>query len=476
MTATLVSRWCLGAAAVLAVASTATPSAAQTPYRVTHSTDTYTRFPGGTSHVPVAYGPFTNWDEGSAAISLPFSFDWYGVDYTTVYVYTNGFISFSPPPSGALSLLTPPRNVPSTTNQIHNFIGVVWTDLIAGTNPSIRSRVSGLAGSRVVAIQVEGLVAGNNPNSGVSFQVFLSESNNQVDIVYGPNFGLSSITAGIENSTGTDGQNLMASSPSCGMTCTCTPRFCTSSNFPPNKRITVRPPDTAELNAGVDAPNGALPGASFQLEVVPRNVGLTAAGAFRYEVRLATSATSTAGSTLLRTVDVPSLAALTSRTDALTLTVPPATPVGTFYIAVVVDSTRVNPGGRRVEQRDVRRALRDRARPAGRVDRARGNRAFRDASRAGRPAVGGSSGVRGGRDVVLSVHDAVSRTDEHSVGHADVYVARWLCTVAVGPLHRARDDAASARRRTTSSRKSTSRTLSTKRTKRTTSPSRSAPS
>lgn len=326
------------AAIALAMVSLA-PSAAdaQTPYRVQHSTTMYTSFSGGTAHVPVAYSAFTNWDEGAAAISLPFAFDWFGRDYTTVYVYTNGFLSFSPPPQG-VSLLTAPSMVPAPNNPINNYIGVLWGDLDAGASPSIRSRVTGMSGARVVEIQVEGLVASNNTaNSAASFQVWLREGTNQVDINYGPNFGLSSLAAVIENDDGTDGANLMALSPTCDMTCACGPRLCASANFQPGKRITIRPPDAAELNATITTPNGAFPGATFEVEVALRNVGLAAAGAFRYEVLLTPSNTSTAGSTQLTSVNVPSLGPTTALTSTLALTLPAMTPVGTFFVAVVVD-------------------------------------------------------------------------------------------------------------------------------------------
>ena len=328
--------WVCGA--VFLVMGAAPPSvSAQTPYGVTHGTGTYTSLTGGTTHVPVAYGPFTNWDEGAAPIALPFDFYFYGVNYRTVYVYTNGFLSFAAPPSGG-ALLTPPSIVPSRGSPIDNFIGVLWGDLIGGPSPSIRSQVTGAVGARVVTIQVEGLLASNNANSDVNFQVSLQEGTNQIEVLYGRNFGLSSLTAAIENASGTDGANLMASSATCGAGCMCGPRQCVSTNFLPGKRITVAAPSLSELNASITAPNGAFPGTSFTAQVDLRNVGLQAAPAFRYELRLAPSNTSTAGSTLLRTVDVASLAASTTQPGSVSLTVPAGTPVGQFFVAIVVDS------------------------------------------------------------------------------------------------------------------------------------------
>ncbi|MEM7674924.1 MAG: CARDB domain-containing protein [Myxococcota bacterium] len=314
------------------------PAAAQTPYTVTHTTDTYSRFLTGTEHLPAAYGPFDRWDEGAAAISLPFDFVWFGTPYPTVYVYTNGFLSFSPPPGPGL--LGPPAVVPRLEHPIHNYIGVLWGDLAGGPNPSIRSRVTGMPGERTVAIQVEGLVSSNNPSSEANFQVFLSEGSQQVDIRYGRNFGLSNLTAGIENATGSDGVNLMLPSPTCGAACACAPRTCLSTNFLPDKRITIRPPDRPELTANIQTPPGGRAGTSFLAQFSLRNLGLQAAGPFRSEVRWTMSETSTAASTLLQAIDLPGLAASTSTTIDAVLTVPPTAPLGTYFIAVVVDRDR----------------------------------------------------------------------------------------------------------------------------------------
>lgn len=47
---------------------------AQVPYVVMHRAGIYTPFDDGLVHVPESYGPWPAWDEGSAAIPLPFAF------------------------------------------------------------------------------------------------------------------------------------------------------------------------------------------------------------------------------------------------------------------------------------------------------------------------------------------------------------------------------------------------------------------
>src|SRR5262245_60571150 len=84
---------------------------AQTPYQVAHSIGAYAPLTSGTLHTPVAYSAFDAWDEGSAEIELPFAFTWYGRTYTKLYAYTNGFVSFDPPPAGG-TVLGPPLTIP----------------------------------------------------------------------------------------------------------------------------------------------------------------------------------------------------------------------------------------------------------------------------------------------------------------------------------------------------------------------------
>jgi subtilase family serine protease len=330
----------LGAALLVSSLGSSQVGNAQTLYAVQHVSGTWTEITsGGTVHTPVAYGGLSAWDEGYATIPLPFTFTWYGNPYSTIYAYSNGFVSFSPPPLGE-TFLTAPSVVPSPLNRIHNFIGVMWADLDGGASPEIRSVVSGSIGDRIFTVQLRGLRAFSNPNSAVAFQVRLYEATNKVEVIMGPNNGVGqSGTTAAEDFDGGEGMNLMTVDAGCTGVCTCTPGQCGSLNWQPTGRtITIELPTDPELTGEVSAPPGAFPGTQFDALVRVRNLGLSPTAAFRYQLRLTQTNTSTAGSTLLETVNVPGgLAAATTLTSTRTLTMPANAGVADYYVALIID-------------------------------------------------------------------------------------------------------------------------------------------
>lgn len=326
-------------AAFVLAASTAS---AQTPYQVTHSAGSYTPFTGGTTHAPVAYGAFSAQDEGSAAIPIPFSFIWYGQTYSTIHAYTNGLVSFSGPPTTLAGQLRQPSVVPSQGNLIHNFIGVMWHDLTATPSSAIRSRVVGTTGSRVLEIQFEDYRGFSNPLAEVNFQVRLFEGTNAVQVVFGPNSGWNPQNGGttaIENVNGTDGMNLMAPSATCSAACTCAPARCGTIHWPVGHTIDIELPVAPELTGSILGPPGARPNTTFDVDVAIFNSGQQSVGAFSYGIYLSPSATSTAGSTSLGTFSVAGIPSASSVQRTHTLTVPPGTPLGEYFVALKVDIT-----------------------------------------------------------------------------------------------------------------------------------------
>lgn len=331
----------LAALALLAPLSFAPSIAgAQTPYLVSQSIGAWSEITsGGTIHTPVQYGGLPAWDEGFATVTLPFSFTWYGQAYSTLYVYSNGFVSFSPPPLNT-SFLTPPTNVPNPFNPIHNFIGVLWADLDAGASPEIRSLVTGVSPSRIFTVQLRGMQAFANPLSSVAFQVRLYESSNTFEAIFGPNNGVNAVgTTAMENATGTEGMNLMVPAANCAGNCSCDPGTCGSLNWQPQGRtITITLPTGPELAGDVFAPPGAFPGTNFDAVVSIRNLGLSDTGSFRYQLRLSQTNSSTIGSTLLQTVNVPGgIAPASTITSTRTLTMPANAGVADYYVALIID-------------------------------------------------------------------------------------------------------------------------------------------
>lgn len=311
------------------------------PYQVTVSAAGWTPLAGGTVTQPVAYAPgFSAWDEGAAAIEIPFAFAWFGAARPILYAYTNGFIAFAPPPGAAP--LYPPASVPSPTNAIHDFIAVAWTDLTGGPSAEIRSAVLGVAPDRVLAVQVLGLTRPTDPSAALAFQVRLHESSGAVDVTFGPSNGILDATTAVEDARGALGGALLAACPLVG--CACAIGACGSANWPAGRTITVAPPSGPELAGAISGPRGASPGATFRARVDLESTGRLATGPFSYEVRLAPNSTSTAGSVLLATQSVPAgLGPGSTTTATVILTMPAAQPPGLYDLALLVDPANQVP-------------------------------------------------------------------------------------------------------------------------------------
>ncbi len=334
---------------VLGLAAFAAPEArAQVPYEIALDTAVYNPISTGTTFLPEVYSfGYDRWDEGAAELPLPFVFRWFGRGYRSVWVYTNGLLSFDAPPTGPVNILRAPPVVPSPGNVPHNFIAPLWQNLEAspavGTPPEIRLLIQGTTPNRVAIIQVSGLRKSGAPSSLVEFQVRLEERTSSVQIIYSPNgFGVTGATVAIEDAFGVLGANLLLSStPGCGVGCACPAQGCTSSDVGTAGSITIRPPATAELIGAIEGPAGAYPGDVFTASVAVSNVGLAAAGAFQAELRLSADANIDSNDTLLRTLPYPGLAAGVTSSQTVSLTMPAGLPVARYYLGLIVDSTGV---------------------------------------------------------------------------------------------------------------------------------------
>lgn len=347
---------------VLGLAALAAPEArAQVPYEIALDTAVYNPISTGTTFTPVVYSfGYDLWDEGAAELPLPFVFHWFGRGYRSVWVYSNGLLSFDAPPTGPVNILRAPAVVPSPANVPHNFIAPLWQNLEAstamGTPPEIRLLIQGTTPSRVAIIQVSGLRKSGAPNSLVEFQVRLEERTSSVQIIYSPNgFGVNGATVAIEDAFGVLGANLLlASTPGCGVGCACPAQGCTSSDVGTAGSITIRPPATAELIGIVEGPNGAYPGEAFTASVAVSNVGLAAAGAFTAELRLSADTNIDTNDTLLRTLPYAGLAAGVTSSQTVSLTMPAGLPVARFYLGLILD-----PAGTVTESVEANNASRD---------------------------------------------------------------------------------------------------------------------
>jgi uncharacterized repeat protein (TIGR01451 family) len=142
-------------------------------------------------------------DEVSAAIPLGFSFNFYGTDYTDVYVSSNGFLTVLP---GQDDGCCTGHQLPQRYD--HNgMIAGWWEDLAPQYGGAIHYQTLGITPNRTFILQFTDIqhlgFAGGNP---VTFQYKLFEDTNVIEVHYqaAPTDGRTH-SAGIENETGTIG-------------------------------------------------------------------------------------------------------------------------------------------------------------------------------------------------------------------------------------------------------------------------------
>ena len=145
-------------------------------------------------------------DEVSSAITLPFTFNFFGTNYTQFYISTNGFISFTSLSGFGSSYA---QTLPSTTTP-NNIVALSMSDLNAQV-AGIRYFTSGTAPNRIFVIDFTAVPfysLSTTTTGSVTGQIQLYETSNRVEIhVSSVNHGTSTATntLGIENSTGTVG-------------------------------------------------------------------------------------------------------------------------------------------------------------------------------------------------------------------------------------------------------------------------------
>ena len=152
----------------------------------------------GAAVSPVLYGCTAGNanDEGRAAVALPTPFTFYGVSYSTVYIYTNGLIGFDPAFTGCAYI----NEAIPTAAAPNGLIAPFWDDLDL-TSGSIRTQTVG--GNFVIQFtNVPRLQAGTG---SVSFQVILKPLGEIVFQYQAAPTTNTSATIGIENQAGTVG-------------------------------------------------------------------------------------------------------------------------------------------------------------------------------------------------------------------------------------------------------------------------------
>jgi hypothetical protein len=144
-------------------------------------------------------------DQTSSAIPLSFSFEFYGVSYTDVYISSNGFLTFlSDQPAIYNAIAIPNTAAPN------GMVAGWWADLDPRAGGSIKYQVLGNAPTRRFIVQyteVPHFDWGPNDLKPVTFQIKLFESTNGIEVHYvtAQAYNNRQESAGIENQNGTTG-------------------------------------------------------------------------------------------------------------------------------------------------------------------------------------------------------------------------------------------------------------------------------
>ncbi|PAP78584.1 reprolysin-like metallopeptidase, partial [Rubrivirga marina] len=160
----------------------------------------------GTAVTFTPAGTFGANDEGYADVVLPFTFPFYGVDKSTIRVYTNGFATFS---SAAGNSYNNPTGFPGASGptNVDDVIAPFWDDLDLTAAGAV---YTGTLGDGRFVVQWDGAPRYDEAGSSVTFQILLSEDGT-IEFQYETMTGtLNSNAAGIENADASVGLTVAA--------------------------------------------------------------------------------------------------------------------------------------------------------------------------------------------------------------------------------------------------------------------------
>jgi subtilisin family serine protease len=138
-------------------------------------------------------------------VPLPFTFNLYGRDYTSVNVTSAGLLGFLPMASVPFDNFA---SIPSPGDP-DAAVFPFWDALDIGPDASVRTKTTGSAPHRQFVVEWRGATASGDPNVNVTFEVILSE-NGEIRMAYASAEGSDagrggSATIGLEDETGTTG-------------------------------------------------------------------------------------------------------------------------------------------------------------------------------------------------------------------------------------------------------------------------------
>jgi len=122
---------------------------------------------------------YTLSDDASTPVTLPFTFAYYGVQYTTGQLSSNGFLRLG---SGAATSYSN-TSIPSGSDP-NSFVAPWWDDLYPPAGGTIWSMTTGTAPNRQFVVTWSDIQTYAISNSGVTFQLVLDEATSDVFFQY----------------------------------------------------------------------------------------------------------------------------------------------------------------------------------------------------------------------------------------------------------------------------------------------------
>ncbi len=165
-------------------------SKAQLNYNFSTSAGTFTPLSGDVvAPLMAAYSPTKTLLDESFANNIPvgFSFQYNGINYTTIHLNSNGFATFGTPflsstanPSYEINEL---RSISGLKGTIRPILAPFWDNLLLNTANDITYKTTGTAPNRVFTSQWKNMIW-QDGTSAISFQLKLYETTNVVEFVY----------------------------------------------------------------------------------------------------------------------------------------------------------------------------------------------------------------------------------------------------------------------------------------------------
>lgn len=154
-----------------------------------------------------ATGTEVTWDHGNndngytEPIPLGMTFNYYGANFDSVVISTNGWITFTRPPDDVYAFNL--NDIIPFPGELRNFLAVEWDDLMGGAGGHCYYYHDQGANSFIISwVNWSHNPGGIDPHS---FQIIIDGTRGSILYQYAGNFTQTELTVGIENADGTDG-------------------------------------------------------------------------------------------------------------------------------------------------------------------------------------------------------------------------------------------------------------------------------